>query len=326
MAGRRMTLPAVSIVVTTHSRPLLLEAALRSCLAHATRRGLEFELVVADNSPDGHAAGVLARIETDRPMRAVPCGPPNISVARNAGLRAARAPLVAFLDDDQEVEPGWLDALVDTLERTGADAVLGAVRPTLAPGVDPAPWDPESRLFSRLSPMPEGAPVIAGGPSRTRDFVVGAGNSLWRAATCFTDPEPFDPGYGACGGEDLELFLRLERAGRRFAWCPYAVALEKVPASRFALRYALLRAYSGGQVFAALSQRYSGASAAGTALRGLAQLLGMGPLALLLWPFPAARGRFGRAAMTAAGGLGKLTWRRRVALYHAESAQRGVAA
>lgn len=314
-----MSAPVASIVITTHSRPLLLEAALRSCLAHATRRGLDFEVVVADNSPDGHAAAVLARLDPQVPLRAVPCSPPNISVARNAGLRAARAPLVAFLDDDQEVEPGWLDALVDTLERTGADAVLGAVRPLLPPGVDPAPWDPESRQFSRLSPMPEGAPVIAGGPSRTRDFVVGAGNSLWRAATCFTEPEPFDLGYGACGGEDLELFLRLERAGRRFAWCPYAVALEKVPASRFALRYALLRAYSGGQVFAALSRRHGGGS---TTLRGAAQFLAMGLLALLLWPFPDARGRFGRAALAAAAGLGKLTWWRRVALYHAEAAQR----
>lgn len=321
-----MSLPVASIVITTHSRPLLLEAALRSCLAHATMRGLDFEVVVADNSPDGHAAAVLARLDPQMPLRAVPCSPPNISVARNAGLRAARAPLVAFLDDDQEVEPGWLDALVETLERTGADAALGAVRPSLPPGVAPAPWDPESRLFSRLSAMPDGAEVIAGGPARTRDFVVGAGNSIWRAATCFTEPEPFDRGFGACGGEDLELFLRLARQGRRFVWCPFAVVGEKVPASRFALRYALLRAYSGGQVYAALALRHSGANPVGMALRGLGQVVVMGLMALLLWPFPAARGRFGRAALAAAGGLGKLTWRRRVALYHAEAAQRAGAA
>lgn len=314
-----MSTPVASIVITTHSRPLLLEAALRSCLAHATTRGLDFEVVVADNSPDGHAAAVLARLDSHVPLRAVPCSPPNISVARNAGLRAARAPLVAFLDDDQEVESGWLDALVDTLERTGADVALGAVRPSLPPGVPPAPWDPESRQYSRLSAMPDAAQVIAGGPARTRDFVVATCNTLWRASTCFADPAPFDPGFGASGGEDLDLFLRLEGAGRRFVWCPGAVALEKVPRSRLALRYALLRAYSGGQVFAALSRRHGGA---GATWRGAVQFLAMGPLALLLWPFPAARGRFGRAALAAAGGLGKLTWWRRVALYHAEAAQR----
>lgn len=317
-----MSTPVVSVVITTHSRPLLLEAALRSCLAHATTRGLDFEVVVADNSPDAHAAGVLARLDATVPLRAAPCSPSNISVARNAGLRAARAPLVAFLDDDQEVEPGWLDALVDTLQRTGADVVLGVVRPSLPPGVAPAPWDPKSRLFSRLSAMPDGAEVVAGGPARTRDFVVGTGNSLWRADTCFTEPEPFDHAFGACGGEDLELFLRLEGAGRRFVWCPGAMVREKVPASRFALRYALLRAFSGGQVYAALALRHSGASPVGMALHGLGQVVVMGLVALLLWPFPGARGRFGRAALAAAGGLGKLTWRRRVALYHEEAAQR----
>ncbi len=147
-------LPAASVVITTHSRPLLLAAALRSCLANATRRGLAFEVVVADNSAAGHAAAVLAGIETEVPLRAVPCAPANISVARNAGLHAARAPLVAFLDDDQEVESGWLDALVDTLHRTGADAAVGVVLPRLAPGVEPAPWDPESRQFSRAAPWP----------------------------------------------------------------------------------------------------------------------------------------------------------------------------
>lgn len=321
-----MSMPVVSVVITTHSRPLLLEAALRSCLAHATRQGLDFEVVVADNSPDGHAAQVLARLDASVPLRVVPCSPPNISVARNAGLRAARAPLVAFLDDDQEVEPGWLDALVDTLERTGADVALGAVRPSLPPGVDPAPWDPDSRLFSRLSAMPDGAEIIAGGPARTRDFVVGTGNSLWRTATCFTEPEPFDLGFGACGGEDLELYLRLAREGRRFVWCPFAVVGEKVPASRFALRYALLRAYSGGQVYAALALRHSGANPAAMALRGFLQFVVMGLAALLLSPFTAARGRFGRAALMAAGGLGKLTWRRRLALYHEEAAHRAGAA
>ncbi len=317
-----MSAPTASVVITTHSRPRLLEAALRSCLANATRRGLPFEVVVADNSATRYAAAVLARFPTTPPLRAVPCAPANISVARNAGLRAAAAPLVAFLDDDQEVEPGWLDALVGTLERTGADAAVGVVRPRLEPGATPAPWDPESRQFSRLGALPDGAPIAVSGPARPRDFVMGTGNSIWRASTCFTDPAPFDPGFGTCGGEDLELFLRLERRGRRFAWCAGAVACEVVPSSRLAMRYALLRAYSGGQVYAAAMLRHRGIGLPRLLAAAMAQALGQGALALALWPFAAARGRFGRAALAAAGALGKLSWGRRVALYRAEAAQR----
>ena len=100
------------------------------------------------------------------------------------------------------------------------------------------------------------------------------------------------------------------------------MAREKVPASRFALRYALLRAFGGGQVYAALALRHSGANPVAMAARGLGQVVVMGLVALLLWPIPAARRRFGRAALTAAGGLGKLSWRRRLALYRQEAAER----
>lgn len=40
--------------------------------------------------------------------------------ARNLGLARIRTPYVAFLDNDIEVTPGWLEALVARAERTGA--------------------------------------------------------------------------------------------------------------------------------------------------------------------------------------------------------------
>jgi succinoglycan biosynthesis protein ExoM len=52
----------------------------------------------------------------------------NISVARNACLDAATAPLVAFIDDDEVASPEWLVALVGTWESSNADVVLGPVQ------------------------------------------------------------------------------------------------------------------------------------------------------------------------------------------------------
>src|SRR5205085_6868290 len=43
--------------------------------------------------------------------------------ARNAGWRAARAPIVAFTDDDCVPQPGWLAALASGM--TDADVVQG---------------------------------------------------------------------------------------------------------------------------------------------------------------------------------------------------------
>jgi succinoglycan biosynthesis protein ExoM len=219
MVPRATKLIAASVVICTYNRPALFAAALRSCLRDATRRALPFEIVIADNSVSGHAAGIVAaeRAGEKTAVRVVTVAPPNISLARNAGLRAAAAPLVAFLDDDLEVEPGWLDALVDVLAATGADVALGPVRPRF-PGGNPPDWDPAGARFTRVLACPTGSPVAAGGREKPAGFAVSTASSIWRVKTCFTDAAPFDPAFGACGGEDLDLFLRLARRGRRFVW------------------------------------------------------------------------------------------------------------
>ena len=74
-----------------------------------------FEIVVADNaSPQGEAA-VAAVIAGRARLLTVPergAGP-----ARNAGVGAARATVIAFTDSDCVPEPGWLAAGLKVLDR-----------------------------------------------------------------------------------------------------------------------------------------------------------------------------------------------------------------
>lgn len=311
-----MTALAASVVICTYNRLQMLQDAVQSCLADASRRGTVFEVVIADNSPSFHAREFAAGLaQQGQAVRWVRASPPNISVARNAGLHAAAAPLVAFMDDDLVLEPGWLDHLIDTLERTGADVAMGPVRPRFAAG--PAPdWDPTGSRYTRVLDAPSGTALIAGGRQRTRAIALSTASSLWRRATCFTDPAPFDPAFGASGGEDLELFLRLERRGCRFVWCAEAGVWETIPASRTALPYQAMRAYSGGQVYTAAAVRHDPAPlwrAADIMLRGLVQAAAHF-LALAL-PGHARRVRHRLAAWSA---LGKLFWWRKIPLYHVE--------
>lgn len=315
-----------SVVICTYNRPPLFQAALLSCLHDATRSAMPFEIIVADNSLVGHAQPIVDMLPPgDVPVRVVRVSPPNISLARNAGLFAAAAPLVAFMDDDLELEPGWLDAMVAALEASGTDAVVGPVRPFFPGGTPPA-WDPAGDRFTRVLPRPTGSLIAASGPDKPAGFALSTASSLWRAATCFTDPEPFDPAFGACGGEDFDLFLRLERRGLRFAWCAEAGVLETIPTGRMALGYHKLRAYSGAQVYAAAAIKNAPSrmsAMASITLRGMAQMLVFGALAAPLALF----GRRGGAALQrraadmafgALQGWGKLTWWRRVGLYHVE--------
>ena len=159
------------------------------------------------------------------------------------------------MDDDLELERGWLDHLMDTLEESGADVALGPVRPRFA-GTCP-PWDPEAARFTRVLPGASGTAVVAGGARKGGTFVVSTASSLWRRATCFTDALPFDPAFGVSGGEDLDLFLRLQSRGCRFVWCAEAGVWETIPASRTSLRYHALREFTGAQVYAATSARHA---------------------------------------------------------------------
>jgi len=321
-----MTAPAVSIVICTFNRLALLKAAVESCLRDASPAGLDFEVVIADNSPSGHARAHAEELAAaGHPVLWVGASPPNISLARNAGLRTARAGLVAFLDDDSVVEPGWLDHFVGVLESTGADVAVGPVRPLFDEGRAPD-WDAEGHCFTRVLPAPTGTPIRAGGKGRPRGFAVSTASSIWRRDTCFTDPEPFDPAFGASGGEDLDLFLRLEARGCRFVWCAEAGVRESVPASRTRPGYQILRAYSGGQVYAAAAihnapsrprtmGRILAVAAVQTGL-GLGRVIG----AAASRPFTGHAGgaRLTRSAMRLASAAGKLAWWRKLPLYHVE--------
>ena len=322
-----MTAPTASVVICTYNRLQMLQDAVASCLKDASVRGTAFEVVVADNSPSGHARTFAAGLAAEgHAVRWVHATPPNISVARNAGLHAAVAPLVAFMDDDLVLEPGWLDHLLDTLAQSGADVAVGPVRPRFAAG---APmWDPDGSRFTRVLPIPSGTPLIVGGTGRLRAFSISTASSLWRRQSCFTDPAPFDPAFGASGGEDLDLFLRLERRGCRFVWCAEAAVWETIPAGRTALRYQAMRAYSGAQVYTAAFVRHAAAprrSAANIMARGAVQALaGIGAVALagLLRPLTGEGGRqrLVRHLLGTASAAGKLFWWRKIPLYHVEKA------
>jgi len=98
--------PDVSVVLATHDRRSSLPRAIASVLAQEAR----FELIVVDDASRDGTADYLAML-TDPRIRIIACerngGP---SAARNLGLRAARAPIVAFLDSDDAYRPRRLAA------------------------------------------------------------------------------------------------------------------------------------------------------------------------------------------------------------------------
>lgn len=111
--GARKVRCRASVIIPTWNGAGLLEEALRS-LGRQTFR--EFEIIVVDNgSSDGTAAmlerdfphALLIRFEVNR----------GFAAAVNMGIRSAAGDVVVLMNNDVEADPGWLAALVETLDR-----------------------------------------------------------------------------------------------------------------------------------------------------------------------------------------------------------------
>jgi mycofactocin glycosyltransferase len=111
-------------------------------------------IVVDDGSRD--ASGQVAReAGAEVVRRDVPGGP---AAARNAGLAAAAASIVAFVDSDCEPQPGWLDSVLPHF----ADPVVGAVAPRITG--PPRPRAAVARYEHVRSPLDLGAASEPGRP------------------------------------------------------------------------------------------------------------------------------------------------------------------
>jgi glycosyltransferase involved in cell wall biosynthesis len=117
--------PVVSVVVPTRGRAAYLEVTLDSLLDQRTETSYEI-VVVDDGATDATAAVVAARSDVRYLAHGEGRG---LNAARNTGLQESQAELIAFVDDDVLVPPGWVDALVSGSRRhPEADAFGGPIR------------------------------------------------------------------------------------------------------------------------------------------------------------------------------------------------------
>ena len=237
----------ISVCVPTYRRPALLAKCL-DALACQEGDLFTFSVVVVDNDPERSAnSTVLARTVGSRPIvyRSEP--EPNISLARNAAVAAADGDLIAFIDDDEFADRRWLSNMLATLQRTGADGVLGPVLPHFDP--KPPEWLVKSGVCMRNS-FPTDTELLEPKHMRT-------GNLLFKRSMVAAVQQPFDPKYGRSGGEDVDFFDRMLKRGRRFAWCDEAPVHEVVPRERQTLKYYLKRALIRGVTQATMEPVFS---------------------------------------------------------------------
>ncbi len=118
------SVPDVSVVLPTGGRVDLLDRCL-DAIMRQTLDGRRFEVIIVDDNPRHNIRQLVAvwrasAGERGPELRYLPnSGPDSPAAVRNVGWRSARAPIVAFTEDDTVPSPSWLkhglDAFTDNV-------------------------------------------------------------------------------------------------------------------------------------------------------------------------------------------------------------------
>ncbi|MGE5468802.1 MAG: glycosyltransferase family 2 protein [Ignavibacteria bacterium] len=208
--------PACSVVIPTYRRPEGLAHCLDALLGQSLPTAL-FEIVVVDDARSDateQQVTALARARGGRPriryLRPAP-GSRGPAAARNAGWRAAMAPVIAFTDDDALPSPHWLVEGLRALAAPDVDAAAGRV-------VVPLPAVPTDG--ERNSAGLDGAEFVTANCFVRRAALREAGG--------------FDERFTRPWREDSDLYFTLLERGSRVVSAPAALVLH--PPRRVAAR------------------------------------------------------------------------------------------
>lgn len=282
------------VAVCTNRSPAEAAEALSALAAQVP----EGRLVVVTS---GLSAAEHAAHRQTAPARVVDEPDPGLSRARNraaAWARESGAEVVAYVDDDAVVHPGWWDALV----RAWADApeAVAVIGGRIAPRWSGAPptWisDP---ILPALTVLDLGDEPCALDPAVTTVF----GANISFAVGPLEEVGGFDPAYGHSGSrvffsEEDQAQRALAARGYRVLYEPSMVVDHVIPAERSTRRSFIRRRFAYG--------RSLGTRGGRTAAVAARQLATSGPGALVA--FARGNGRLGmERAVRAAENAGVLT-------------------
>jgi GT2 family glycosyltransferase len=222
-----MTRPSITVVIATRDRTESLQRCLTSLAALDYP---SFDVVVVDSAPATDATKWALAGPQPWPfaVRYLRVGRPGLALAHNVALTKVTGDIIAFTDDDVEVDPHWLSALAEGFADPEVMCVTGLILPA---ELDTAAqlWLEQSggfgrgytgRRFSLLDrPADPLFPFTAG------RFGSGANMAFQRG--WLTAHGGFNRATGAGtparGGDDLTAFLRVIVDGGGLVYQPSAI-------------------------------------------------------------------------------------------------------
>ena len=224
---------AVAICTYKRNEPLaVLLESLTAC-AERVRQRAAVGVVIIDDTSDEQARPVAdafaGRFELGLHYKV--SGKQNISIARNMAIETAMeiADWTAMTDDDCETPEHWLEALLETQARTGADAVTGRMVRRVPAG--------SPRWITEEPFLELGVEQFAEG---TEMPTAATFNTMMRRGWLKSHPKiRFAPAFGVVGGEDMVFFRAAKAAGLSIHFSKQGFVYENESAERATFRYQL---------------------------------------------------------------------------------------
>jgi glycosyltransferase involved in cell wall biosynthesis len=180
----------VSVIIPTFNRAGKISRAISSVLGQTFK---DFELIVVDDGSDDETYADLSRFDGKISVIKHP-GNLGVSAARNSGIKASQAPLVAFLDSDDYWLPEKLDIQVRYFRENPEVVVCQTEEIWVRNGVRVNPWNkhlkPTGNIFER-----------------SLKLCVVSPSAVMTKREIFDEVGLFDEEFPVC--EDYDLWLRI---------------------------------------------------------------------------------------------------------------------
>lgn len=213
--------PRASVIVPVYGQLAMTLDCLAALALHSGE--VEMEVIVVDDASTDDTPRVLPGIEGLRYQR-MPANAGFIA-ACNEGARLARGEFLVFLNNDTLVQPGWLQALLDTFTTHPDTGLAGAM--LVYP--DGRLQEAGGLVFADGSGWNLGRFDSPGDPRhgyvREVDYCSGAAIAV--AAELFQRLGGFDSHYAPAYYEDTDLAMRVRAAGLKVRYQPASVVVHR---------------------------------------------------------------------------------------------------
>lgn len=227
----------LSIIISTYNNSASLMRTLLSVSEQDADKNIWECVVINNNSTDDTAEqfAAFAKEHTDINIRLVDEPQQGLSYARNRGIVESKGQILAFIDDDETINKGFVSAYIDLFQNHGAFIAAGALK-VRYDSARPR-WMSHYTEKMIANPLDLGNEII----TITRTVMPTGGNMAFNREV-FNLYGNFDTSLGRrgnelFGGEENDLFERIRDLGERIFYTPHAIAYHHIADKKLTAEY-----------------------------------------------------------------------------------------